>query len=72
MKFFLRYVAPVLAILWLANTHPLGALVAIILCIIRCAFKSRLFSRLFAHAIYDILKRTVAGTARLLLSRRRG
>jgi len=72
MKFFLRFVAPVLAILWLANVHPLGALLAVVLCVIRCAFKSRLLSRLFAHALYDALKTTVAGTARLLLGRRRG
>ena len=71
MKFFLKYLLPVLAILWLANVHPLGAVLAIVLCVIRCAFKSRLLSRLFAHAVYDILKATALGAARLILRRRR-
>ena len=55
MKFFLKFIAPVLAIMWLAQIHPLGAVVAILLCLIRCSFKSRLFGRLFAHALYDLL-----------------
>ena len=71
MKFFLRFVAPVLAILWLAQVHPLGAVLAIVLCIIRCAFKSRMFSHILAHAFYDILKGTAAGTVRLAFGRRR-
>ena len=72
MKFFFRFVAPVLAILWLANVHPLGALLAGVLCVIRCAFKSRLLPGQFAHALYDTLKTTVPGTARLLLCRTGG
>jgi len=71
MRFFLQFVAPVLAILWLAQVHPLGAVVAILLCAIRAAFKSRLFSRIFAHAVYDILKGTVAAAVRLVFGRRR-
>jgi hypothetical protein len=72
MKFFLRFVAPLLAILWLAQVHPLGAVVAILLCIVRCAFKSHLCGRLFAHFIYDILKGSAAAVARLVLGRSRG
>ena len=71
MKFFLLFVAPVLAILWLAQVHPLGAVLAILLCIIRCAFKSRVFSHIFAHAVYDILKDTAAGVVRLAFGPRR-
>ena len=71
MKFFLRFIAPLLAILWLANTHPLGAVLAVVLCVIRCAFKSRLLSRLLAHAVYDILKATALGLARLIFRQRR-
>jgi hypothetical protein len=71
MKFFFRFVAPVLAILWLANVHPLGAALAILLCVIRCAFKSRLFGQLFAHFIYDILKGGAMAVARLVFGRRR-
>lgn len=71
MKFFLRFVVPVLAIVWLAQVHPLGAVVAVLLCIIRTAFKSRLFSRIVAHAVYDVLKGTVAAAVRLFFGRRR-
>jgi len=71
MKFFFQYVAPILAILWLAQVHLLGAVVAILLCAIRCAFKSRLFGRLFAHFIYDVLKGSAVAVARLVFGRRR-
>jgi len=71
MRFFLRFVAPVLAILWLAQIRPLGAVVAVLLCVIRAAFKSRLFSRIVAHAVYDILKGAVAAAVRLVFGRRR-
>lgn len=71
MKFFFQYVAPVLAILWLAQTHPLGACLAILLCVIRCAFKSRVLSHMFAHFLYDILKGATLGVARILFHRRR-
>jgi hypothetical protein len=72
MRFFLRFVAPTLAILWLAQIHPWGAVVAILLCLIRTAFKSRVFSHIFAHLVYDILKGTAAGVARLVSGRWRG
>lgn len=72
MKFFLKYVAPVLAILWLAQVHPLGAVVAILLCALRGAFKSRVFSHLFAHFVYDVLKGLTVGMARLFFRRRDG
>jgi hypothetical protein len=72
MKFVLRFLAPVLAILWLANVHPLGAVLAILLCGVRCAFKNRVFSQIFAHLVYDILKGSAAGVARLVFGRRRG
>jgi hypothetical protein len=71
MKFFLKFIAPILAIVWLAQIHPLGAVVAILLCVIRCAFKSRLFGRLFAHAFYDLLKAGTLGLARLVFRRGR-
>jgi hypothetical protein len=71
MKFFLKFIAPVLAIMWLARIHPLGAIVAILLCLIRCAFKSRLFGRLFAHALYDLLKAGTLGLTRLVFRRGR-
>jgi hypothetical protein len=71
VRFFLKYLVPVLALLWLVRVHPLGAAVAVLLCIIRCAFKSHLLSLLFAHAVYDILKATALGAARLILRRRR-
>jgi hypothetical protein len=71
MKFFFQYVAPVLAILWLAQAHPIGALVAIVLCLIRCAFKSRILSHMFAHFIYDVLKVLTLGVARILFHCRR-
>ncbi len=48
MKFLLRHILPVLAIVWLARVHPLGAVVAVLLCVVRCAFKSGMFSHLFA------------------------
>lgn len=72
MKFFFRYILPVLAILWLVQVHPFGAVVAILLCIIRCAFKSHVLSTMFAHFLYDILKGAAVGIARLLFRRRRG
>lgn len=72
MKVFLKYVAPILAILWLAKVHPLGAVVAIGACVLRCAFKSRVFSHMFAHLLYDILKGITMGVARLIFRRRRG
>jgi hypothetical protein len=56
VKFFLKFIVPVLAILWLAKIHPLGAVVAILLCFMRCAFKSRLFVNILGHFIYDVLK----------------
>jgi hypothetical protein len=71
VKFFLKYLLPVLAMLWLVRVHPLGAAVAVLLCIIRCAFKSHLLSRLFAHAVYDILKATALAATRLIFRRRR-
>jgi hypothetical protein len=70
MKFFLKFIAPILAIGWLAQIHPLGAVVAILLCVIRCAFKSHLFGRLFAHALYDLLKAGTLGLARLAFRRK--
>lgn len=70
MKFFFRFVAPVLAILWLAQVHPLGAVVAVVLCLIRCAFKSHLFGRLFAHFTYDLMKATALGLMRIVFNRR--
>jgi hypothetical protein len=72
MKFVLKYVAPVLAILWLAQVSPLGAVVAILLCVIRCAFKSHVLSTMFAHFVYDVLKSITMGVARLIFRRRRG
>jgi hypothetical protein len=72
MKFFLRFIAPILAILWLSRVSPLGAAVAVLLCVVRCCFKSRVFSHLFAHLVYDILKGTAAGASRLVFGRRRG
>jgi hypothetical protein len=72
MRLFLKYVAPVLAILWLAKVHPLGALVALGVCVARCAFKSRVFSHMFAHLAYDILKSITLGVARLIFRRSRG
>ena len=71
MKFFFRFVLPVLAILWLAQVSPLGAVVAIALCIIRCAFKSHVLSTMFAHFVYDVLKSITLGFARLIFRRRR-
>lgn len=70
MKFFLKYLLPVLAVLWLMNEHPLGAAVAILLCVIRCAFKSRVLSHLFAHFVYDIMKCITMGIARFVFGRR--
>ena len=72
MKFFLKYIAPILAILWLAKVHPLGAIVVILLCVIRCAFKSHVLSTMFAHFVYDVLKSITLGVARLVFKRRRG
>jgi hypothetical protein len=71
MKLFLKYIAPVLAIVWLAEIHPLGAVVAIILCGVRSAFKGHLFGRVFAHFIYDVMKATTLGLARLVFRRGR-
>jgi hypothetical protein len=71
MKFFLKYVAPIFAIVWLAEIHPLGAVVAIILCGVRSAFKGHLFGRLFAHALYDLLKAVTLGLTRLFFRRGR-
>lgn len=71
MKFFFQYAAPLLAILWLAHAHPIGAFVAIVLCLIRCAFKSRIFSHMFAHFVYDIVKVVTLGITRILFRRRR-
>jgi hypothetical protein len=70
MKFFFKYVAPVLAILWLAQVHPLGACLAILLCVIRCAFKSRVLSHLFAMFVHDVLLVLVKGVGRLVFPRR--
>lgn len=72
MRFFFQFVAPILAILWLAQIHPLGAVVAILLCLIRCAFKSHLFGRLFAHFIYDILRGSAMAITRLVFDRKSG
>jgi hypothetical protein len=72
MRFFFRFVVPVLAILWLAQVSPLGAVVAILLCVIRCAFKSHVLSTMFAHFLYDILKGIALGVARLVFRRRCG
>lgn len=72
MKFALKYLVPVLAILWLAKVHPLGAIVAILLCVIRCAFKSHVFSTMFAHFLYDILKGIALRATRLVFRRKRG
>jgi hypothetical protein len=71
MNFFLKYIAPILAILWLAKAHPLGAVVAILLCVIRCAFKSRVFTHVFSHFIYDLLKGATLGLVRLVFRRGR-
>jgi hypothetical protein len=72
VKFLLKYVVPVLAILWLAKVHPLGALLAILLCVIRCAFKSHVLSTMFAHFLYDVLKGIALGVVRPVFRRRRG
>ena len=72
MRFFLKYLAPILAILWLAQVHPLGAMVAIVVCVLRCAFQSRVFAHLFAHFVYDVLKGLTVGIARLFFRRRDG
>jgi hypothetical protein len=72
MKFMLKYAVPALAILWLARVHPLGAVVAILLCVIRCAFKSRVLSHMFAHFLYDVLRGITLGSSRLMFKRRRG
>ena len=70
MTFFLRFIAPVLVILWLAKVHPLGAALAIVLCVIRCAFKSRVFTHVFSHFIYDVMKSVTLGLLRLVFRRR--
>jgi len=72
VKFFLKYVVPVLAILWLAQVRPWAAVMAIVLCVIRSAFKSHVFSTMFAHFLYDVLKGITVGLARLIFRRRRG
>lgn len=71
MKFFLKYILPVLAIVWLARVHPLGAVVAVLLCVIRCAFKSHVFSHLFAMLIHDVLLLVLRGMWRSVFCRRR-
>jgi hypothetical protein len=71
MKFFLKYIAPVFAILWLAKAHSLGAVLAILLCVIRCAFKSRVFTHVFSHFIYDVMKGTMLGLLKLAFRRNR-
>ena len=71
MKFFLKYLAPILLIAWLARVHPLGAMVAVVLCFIRCAFKNRVFTHIFSHFIYDVMKGTTLGLFRLLFRRGR-
>lgn len=70
MKFLLKYVAPVVAVLWLANVRPLAAAVAILVCIIRCAFKSGLVSHLFALFVHDVMAALLKGLWRLVFSRR--
>jgi hypothetical protein len=70
MKFLLKYVAPVVAILWLANVRPLAAVVAVLLCIIRCAFKSGLVSHLFALFVHGVIAAFLRGLWRLVFSRR--
>lgn len=70
MKFFLKYIAPIFAIIWLARIHPLGAVVAILLCIIRCAFRSRVLSHLFAMFVHDVLLVFLKGAWRLVFQRR--
>lgn len=71
MKFFLRFIAPILAILWLAQVHSFGAIVAIVLCLIRCAFKSHIISTIFAHIFYDLLKGFASSISRLVFGQRR-
>ena len=70
MKLFLKYIAPGLAIVWLAKIHPLGAVVAICLCIVRCIFKSQVFTHVFSHFIYDMMKNASLGLLRLVFRRR--
>lgn len=70
MKLFLKYAAPVFAILWLAKVHPLGAVVAVLLCLVRCAFRSQVFSHLFALFIHDIVLTVLKWMWSLLFSRR--
>lgn len=70
MRFFLKYVAPLLALVWLANVHPLGAVVAVMLCLVRCAFRSRMFSHLVALFLHDCLLALLKGMWRLVFSRR--
>jgi len=72
VRFILKYIVPVFAIVWLAKVHPLGAIVAIAVCVIRCAFKSRVLSHMFAHFVYDMLKGIMLGAVRLVFKRRRG
>jgi hypothetical protein len=71
VKFLMKCVFPVLAVLWLARVHPLGAVVMVLICIIRYSFKSHVFSHLFSHFIYDVLKFSALGFARLFSRRRR-
>jgi hypothetical protein len=71
MKFLLKYVLPVLAIVWLAKVHPLGAVVAVLLCVVRCAFKSGVFSHLFALFVHDVIVAILRGFWRLVFLRRR-
>lgn len=71
MKLFLKYAAPVFAVLWLANVHPLGAVVAVLLCLVRCAFRSQVFSHLFALFVHDIVLTVLRGMRCLFFSRRR-
>ena len=71
MKFLLKYLLPVLAIAWLARVHPLGAVVAVLLCVVRCAFKSGVCSHLFALFVHDVIMAILRGFWRLVFLRRR-
>jgi hypothetical protein len=70
MRFFLTFIAPILAFLWLAKVHPFGALVMIILYVTRCAFKNRVLTHIFSHFVYDLLKGFVLGLLRRTFGRK--
>ena len=72
MRFFLKYLLPVLTMVWLVRVHPLGAVVAVLLCIIRCAFRSHLLSHLFAMFVHDVILVLLRWAWRLVFSGGRG